>query len=242
MRLVYKSFVILLMIFLFTGCTIKNENSMLIDKEGKMTYEILVAFDRELLTNVININNVDNNDSIEVTDDVMKEFVKNDDTMKVPYLDGLEKQEYIDENYIGTKYIYKVDHIDKISTEEKIKINIGDFQSEEKLINQKIFTKSDYQYSANYVFELNNEEDYEDVNYITQFKLTLPGRAISHNATNVSNDGKTLTWNLNDDSQEINFTFSLRENKIYFIISIISIIFVTITAILVVLNRKGGKK
>ena len=51
-------------------------------------------------------------------------------------------------------------------------------------------------------FELNNGEDYEDVNYITQFKLTLPGRAISHNATNVSNDGKTLTWNLNDDSQE----------------------------------------
>ncbi|MDD6272267.1 MAG: hypothetical protein PUA90_01960 [bacterium] len=242
MKVVNKFFTILVMIILLTGCTIKNENDMLIDENGKMNYEIIIAFDREFLRNVINMNNFNNDDLIEITDDVMEDFVMNDATMKVSYLDGLEKQEYIDNNYIGTRYIYKVDDIDTISDTKDVVVNLGNYQSTEKLVNQKLFTKSSYQYSANFIFDLQSNASYEGVNYITKFKLTLPGKAIKHNATEVSGDGRTLTWDLSNTTNEVNFSFSLKGNKINFIVCIISIIFVLVTTLAILINRKEVNK
>ena len=68
---VNKLFTILVTIILLTGCTIKNENDMYIDENGNMNYEIIIAFDREFLRNVINMNNFNNDDLIEITDDVI---------------------------------------------------------------------------------------------------------------------------------------------------------------------------
>lgn len=239
---VNKLFTILVTIILLTGCTIKNENDMFIDENGNMNYEIIIAFDREFLRNVINMNNFNNDDLIEITDDVMKEFVMNDATIRVSYLDGLEKQEYIDNNYIGTKYIYKVDDIDTISDTNDVAVNLGNYQSTEKLINQKLFTKSSYKYSANFIFDLQSNANYEGINYITKFKLTLPGKAIKHNATRVSGDGRTLIWDLSNTTNEVYFSFSLKGNKINYIVCIISIIFVIVTTLAILINKKEVNK
>lgn len=245
-----KLFIILSILLLLSACTIKDENTMRIDEKGKMNYEILVAFDREVLTNVININNLNNNKLTKISDSDMLEFINNDEIMNLSYLDGLNKNEYIDENYIGVKYSYSVNDINTISTDKEIKININNIKNNEKLINQKIFTKSNNRYSANYIFNFKEKSKY--INHIIKFKLNLPHKAISHNATSTSKDGKTLIWDLSEDENEINFTFSLNEdnfsfagnifNKAYIIFIIPIILLVVIIVILVSRKWKETKK
>lgn len=236
MRLVKKILLIFGIIFLLSGCTIKNQNDMYISENGRMKYDILIAFDREFLTNVINMNNINNSEFSEINDEMMMDFIDKDDSLKVPFLEGLPKKSFSDEFYIGNIYTYEIDNIDDISTEEEINVNIGNFQSEEKLTNLKLFTKSGYKYSSNLSYIINSSE----VTYISSFTLTLPGKSINNNATSVSGDGKKLTWELNNGENHINFSFSLRESRIYYIFSIIAIVFVLATTIVVLLFRKGG--
>ena len=242
MRSVGKIIIIFIIILFFTGCAIKNDNTMYISDNGNMTYEIIVAFDKELLSNIININNINNNNIVEITDDMMINFVQNNAIMALPYLDGLKKEIFIDENYVGTKYIYEVDNIDDISTNEKKTINLGDLKSNKKLTDEKLFSKQGYKYTANYIFDFVEKNEIDKIEYVSSFKVTLPRKSIINNADIVSDDGKTLIWNLNNSDKTVNFSFSLKNSNLSFILGVFSIVFIITTTIIVVINREGIEK
>ncbi len=75
-----------------------------------------------------------------------------------------------------------------------------------------------------------------------KFEVTLPSEAISHNATKVSDDKKTLTWDL---TKEDNIEFSFKANNsmaTYIIIGCIAGIVVAAAIIIVIINKNKKKK
>lgn len=76
------------------------------------------------------------------------------------------------------------------------------------------------------------------------YKLVLPYKAISNNASTVSEDGKTLTWNLvSDGVSNINFSFSVYNltNLLIIVGGAVLLIVLIVVIIIVVKNKKGSK-
>lgn len=77
-----------------------------------------------------------------------------------------------------------------------------------------------------------------------KFKVNLPNKNISTNATEVSNDGKELSWNLiSESSNNINFSFEIiNTNNLYLAIGAGILILVTIIVITAIFIKKKKNK
>ena len=125
------------------------------------------------------------------------------------------------ENYTYTIAISQLfDSIEPLSTTNDLTVNLEDVfnGTTDHLFFQH--TTNDT-YVAHFTFEpttdteQNIEIDFSE--YITfDYTVQLPNKAISNNATLVSNDGKTLTWNLDltqDTDIQYEFSFNSEETK-----------------------------
>lgn len=75
------------------------------------------------------------------------------------------------------------------------------------------------------------------------FNVTLPYAAKSNNATNVNNDGKSLSWTLsNQDASEITFEFELYNMMPIYIIFGIVVLAIIVVIVLIILNKKKNNK
>ena len=198
---------------------------MSIDKDGKFNYSFTVTLDKDTLTTIIQSEN----ENAEITDEAMLKYM---DNMNYPFLDGLEKTTVSDDEYIGYKYSYNIDHIDKLSDEKTNQVNLNFYSQTQKLKDLKLFKKTDNKYQANFVFNLNTKDistksddatqtddistqtddkiDLNKINFITEFSVTLPYKALTHNAESMTNEGKTLNWSIDVNKNEtVKFTFSL---------------------------------
>ena len=78
-----------------------------------------------------------------------------------------------------------------------------------------------------------------EFNYV----VNLPEKALTNNATNVSNDGKTLTWSLMQSQiSNIEFSFELKNMTNYYILYGGIAAAVIIVIIIIILLIKKGKK
>ena len=260
MRSFKKVFLILIGVLLLSGCTFKNTNNMTIDKDGKLNYSFTVTLDKDTLTTIIQSENED----AEITDEEMLKYMEN---INYPFLEGLEKTTISDDEYIGYKYEYKVDHIDNVSSDNTNKINLNFYSQNEKLTDLKLFKKTKNKYTANFIFNLNNEIvsttsddstwsddiatqtddtneiDINKINFITEFSITLPFKALHHNAETMTNNGKTLNWSIDVNKNEtVKFTFSLLHIElIKQIATIIGSIILLLTLMLVIARKKKKK-
>ena len=55
MRKLFKLLLIIMTILTFTGCTVKNENTMEISKDGSMKYEIIISYDTSIIKTLLNV-------------------------------------------------------------------------------------------------------------------------------------------------------------------------------------------
>lgn len=71
-----------------------------------------------------------------------------------------------------------------------------------------------------------------------KFILNLPRKTTNSNATSISNDGKTLTWNLLDmkDQQGIHFEFYLID--VYMIAGCLGVLVLVATGVVIILRQK----
>ena len=106
---------------------------------------------------------------------------------------------------------------------------LGDYPSDDSLLD-------DYS-DDGYTFD-----DVDYTQYLSQMDLSLvvnlPNKPISHNATNVSNDGKSLTWNLATQQEDVELTFALYNLSNIFV-CVIGIVVVVVGVVLVI--AKSGK-
>lgn len=141
-----------------------------------------------------------------------------EETKKQLESDGFEITENIDKkNYIYTCYFQKkITNIDDISSATETTVNLGSIFEGSK-VNQ-IFIKKDDTYEAKFTWDSDSSSAYADMD-ITEFftytyEVTLPNKPIKHNANKVSEDGKTLTWELtNASDNNINYSFSFKTSE-----------------------------
>ena len=165
-------------------------------------------------------------------------------------IQSLEEQGYTVERYEegsnvkGYTVTKKYDHIDDLLATSDDPVALEDDMSSTSTFLQdpKLFTKSGNRYRVEFE-ELSGNES--DTSYSGMFDFTmvveLPSKAIDQNATSVSEDGKTLTWNLLEMTGE-SIYFEFEFTNIWFYVGIGAAAIVLIIAVLVVLAHVTNKK
>lgn len=278
MKKIIKYLCVLSLVFLLSGCY-KINTTMKINKDKSMDFEMIYAIDSNAMdsfsknfsdldttkeTIMSDEKKVDNNDndltSKEENND--QETISKEDFEKLKEA-GFNITEYeLNENdhlWKGVKITKHYDNIDDVSKEtEKVNAIISGQDTENYTIDDaQFFSKKNGVYKASLVFDFSNEESKDDSIDLSSLQsmfdikyiLILPVKTISNNATNVSEDGQTLTWNLDVTKKNtVNYEFKdWNSNSIEGILSIdnkyliIGGIILLVIIILIVSKNKKNK-
>ncbi len=180
----------------------------------------------------------------------------------------LEDKGYtVTQNVTSNKYELQVSkkfaNIDDVSSNEDVTYNLDISNSEDTEENPQFFKIEKGFLENKYTLHIVNDEQTSDDSDSSfnigndsfdpsilssmvdiNFQLTLPNKSISNNATSISNDKKTLTWDLvSDENKDISVTFALpNENKNLIIYGGIGIGILLVLIIIIVVIKKMRKK
>ena len=230
---------------LLTGCTMKMEYGMDIHSDKSMDFNVIVGMDDELLNAAISsANGGDGTETYTEEEqwDYLENSMQNDSSEENPADYGFQASRYEEDGLKGIKYSKKINNIDEITGSE------ADFTLDEfaKVSDKVVFTKNGNVYRLN--IEYNDTEETEElesmnVGMIAQYKVTLPKKPISHNATEVSEDGKTLTWNLlSTSTNNIELEFDLENKNYTMLIAGVTLLIVLIVIVLLITKNKKKQK
>lgn len=251
MKKSFKVLCLMLVAFMMSGCMKFNMN-MDINSDKSMNLELIVAFANEMMGSS-NETNMDNSEIQKLKDN------------------GFNVEEYSDDTMTGYTISTKINNIDDVSTEKDTMFNLNDIFNGEKLSD--IFTVKKGFLKNTYIVKIGEEESTDMTNEIEDdlnstysddsllatddadlsmllnsmdinFTINLPYKAISSNATNTENDGKTLVWqptSASNSSSNIEFSFELYNmTNIYLMVGIV-ILIIVIIIILIVKHCKKTK-
>lgn len=181
---------------------------------------------------------------------------------------GYKVEPYEHDSMKGFHITKSIDNIDKYSSEDDVKYYLSGILNEEETdvnifkVKKGLFKNtyyadfdfdaSDSGLSDNEAEEPTDDEDLtdEDLSDITSslmsnldlsFNVNLPYKALTNNASSVSEDGKTLSWSLSSNSVDnITFSFSLYNTGNILICIIILILLIGI--IVFIIKKKGSSK
>ena len=209
-----KSFILLLVIFLQSGCMTMN-TTMEIKDDKSMTITIEELIDSSKVNKNIPYFSLD----------LIKEYESF----------GFLNKEYKYDDLLGHKLTRTYDNIDSVSTEAKL----DPIEATENILskNGNIFNIKKGLFYNTYKASFNYKQYIEDIKRITEannedlsklnlnFTLKLPNKAISNNATSTS--GKTYNWkllNLEDDTIDFEFRIYNKLNIAAFVVLILLLI------------------
>ena len=256
-------------VFLLCGCEAKVEAKFSINEDKSMNTQMLMGFDEEMIDfmmsteetesenteSTLEDENLEKSEELEetkeYTDEERMEYIRNSFQIDSSnYENGFTIKEYKDEKYMGYLITKTIDNIDNL-------VGTPDFSldSFQEIDSKKIFTKDGSKYKAKILVgeitngnEEINTSQYNSMNFINYtFVLNLPNKVISSNATSVSEDGKTLIWNLasgNIETIEFEFEFPslltfIKGNM--FIVAAIAVVVVLAIVVIITLFIKKGK-
>lgn len=251
MKKSFKVLCLMLVAFMMSGCMKFNMN-MDINSDKSMNLELIVALANEMMGSS-NETNMDNSEIQKLKDN------------------GFNVEEYSDDTMTGYTISTKINNIDDVSTEKDTMFNLNDIFNGEKLSD--IFTVKKGFFKNTYTVKIGEEESTDMTNELEDdlnstysndsllatddadlsmllnsmdinFTINLPYKAISSNATNTENDGKTLVWqptSASNSSSNIEFSFELYNmTNIYLMVGIV-ILIIVIIIILIVKHCKKTK-
>lgn len=234
MKRLSKLITVIFMALLLTGCAMKVNYNIEVTKDKKVTLGMLIAYDDDLLDNIISNNKGLNTKTYtnEERWNYLEENLRNNDSYK-----NFKSEKYEEGNFKG--YIFYTDkiNINDVSSEEKAdRFNLS---SDFELLDEKVlFIKDGKKYISNIKVSENDtgqEKEYKDrlgTNLEAKVIVILPVKSISNNATSVSTDGKTLTWELkNNGTENIDFEFQFSGFPWLLILFVISAVTFTILII-----------
>lgn len=207
----FKFLSIFAIILLCSGC-MKYSVGMFIGSDKNVNFELIYALDKEMWGDMLD------QDEIKETDNEMEK-------------DGYTVKPYTEGKWIGSVYTKNMGKLDDISTTDVINVNLSNIfdedenEEETKYYFQKIVDGKKTTYVASFTIdasdgEAEDDEEEMDMSSFTDsmeltYTVTLPVKADSNNATTVSEDGKTLTWNLEYGKvTNINYQFSFGSNDV----------------------------
>ena len=204
-----KKFICLIVVLLLTsGCAVKEEFNITINDDETVVITGIAAFDDEFIDNVM-LDEIDL--ATGYTDEQRWEAI---DTMYNESEDnpedyGYVKEHYSDDTYKGLRFSKTFSNVSSLVSEDANQ-NLQEVLTTEDL---KIFTYSGGVYSLKIYIDsesdYSSEENSEYSDYIDAlFVVRLPNKPENHNATSVSEDGRTLTWDLTK-TNEITLDFKI---------------------------------
>lgn len=218
-----KYLIVALFLILLTGCS-SYDMSMSINKNKSM----------DLSINIVSTSK--------------EEISKYVDSLKEKYeVNDFKVEEFTRDNNYGIRITKHYDNIDNNSFAERtdkfdlLYLYNNDY---DKSIETKIFNVdkgfASNRYAANFFVDLTNK-DIDLSNTKVTFVVYLPKGNVSNNASSVSEDGNTLTWNItNNGRTDIEFVFELGSyDTIYFIVAIFIAIFLVFSIISAILSKSG---
>ena len=218
-----KYLIVALFLILLTGCS-SYDMSMSINRNKSM----------DLSINIVSTSSEEINKYI----DTLKEKYESND---------FKVEEFTRDNNYGIRITKHYDNIDNNSFAERtdkfdlLYLYNNDY---DKSIETKIFNVdkgfASNRYAANFFVDLTNK-DTDLSNTKVTFTVNLPKGSVSNNASSVSEDGNTLTWNItNNGRTDIEFVFELGSyDTIYFIVAIFIAIFLVFSIISAILSKSG---
>ena len=266
--------IILVVGLLTTGCmeekvsmVINNDKSMdfsmYVSLDLKAMQDLANSFGgtNDEMTDEEYLNCLDENDGDETNciapDSSSSDFDIDDikDSIDEGEIKKLEDKGYtVTQNVTSNRYELQVSkkfaNIDDVSSNEDVTYNLDISNSEDTEENPQFFKiENDEQTSDDSDSSFNIGTDSFDPSILSSmvkinFQLTLPNESISNNATSISNDKKTLTWDLvSDENKDISVTFALpNENKNLIMYGGIGIGILLVLIIIIVVIKKMGKK
>lgn len=205
-----KCFLTLILLFFITGCSNYNM-TMKIDKDKSMIYTVTI------LSNGYNSTLANN---ISIYKEKYEQY-------------GYSVKEYNQDNKYGMVISKVFDNIDDIAQGKRSdEFNLlylyeigynADIESKMFNVDKGIATN---RYAANFYIDLSNLEINLN-NATVTYNVELPNGTLSNNANYVSNDNKTLTWNITSlGKTEIDYVFELKSyDTIYYGIAIFIALF-----------------
>lgn len=211
MKKTFKKIAIITLVLFLTGC-VKYEAKTEIKKDKSLDLSIIYA--------------------MEISDEYQEEQTEqiNPDDYKDLTNKGYKVEEYKNKlenkEQRGVKITKTFDNIDNYSKTEEVKFYVTSMVDEEnknKYDDQQLFSKKGNTYKANFLFDLTSEEQEDDMIDLDQMSklfdmkyiLVLPVKPTTHNATTISEDGLTLTWELPFNKlTEAKFEFTLKSQLI----------------------------
>ena len=267
MKRIVKSAMILIMTLVFlVGCTMKENIVFKISSDKKMTVKLIVAMDDEMIDAMINMGEDSSAFSEEPTKKEQKKHTdeerwkylnEGDNKMSEPP-EGFKSEKYEKDGFKGYVYSKEVGTIDDVSKESASeRYNLLDSSKDEKeddndessdvdmesLLKETLFIKKGNKYSSNMTLKSEQSAstaDYEKygASFDMKFVLELPNKPISNNATSVSEDGKTLSWDLLKNG-DIDVEFELGGSNILLYVGIGAVALIVICGIVFALKKKG---
>ena len=204
MKRFFKLATLCMVVALFvTGCGMKEEFGIKIGKDKKVSLELVVAQDNDMIDTMMSMAQ-DSDSSKTPTDADRWAYLEKSATEDESYKD-FKKAKYDKDGYKGYTYTLDLGDIDSLVAESSDKVALDNLGKDAKL-----FTKKGDVYTLN--IELGSDQSSQIEQYKSSvdldltMKVTLPNKAKSNNATKVS--GNTYTWDLTK-AKSIELSFDL---------------------------------
>ena len=239
--------VAIMTIFMVTGCGLRENIEMNIDKDENVSMSIIMAMDNEMIDSMLSMQNMSSDDSETtekpaVTDEQRWQYI---DSSIDKISDKFTKEKYNEDNYKGYKYTINLGKLSELSVDSSSeKIDLSKLFNGEELNSKSLFVKNGDKYTSNMKFASDSSTNYSsyessgakfEINYV----MNLPEKPISNNADSTENDGKKLIWSLKE-AKDFNVEFSLKasNNIVFIILGCVAGAILIIAALLFILNKK----
>ena len=238
-KILKKIVCLLVCILLLTGCSMRAEYSIGINKDKSVDLGISYALDNELIDLMLS----DGEETTQTyTDDERWEMIESSiDSNGNPEDYGFISSRYTDGEFKGMTFTKTFESIDSLVSNDA-NLNLGDIYTTEDI---KMFTESNGTYTMHLYIDSESTDtsgmstDFMEGNLV----ITLPNEPIYHNATSVSEDGKTLTWDLVNFDGDIQLEFKISVIPWnYIIIGAIALVVIIILIVVINLINKNKKK
>lgn len=215
-----KLLIVICIIFLSTGC-VRYNSTMSIKSDRSMDYSIIYAYQKSIY------------DKLDVS--------WNDDVRNKYKSAGYTVEDYEEDNYYGIKLTTHVDDIKNISINASHRYNLYESVSNYEPLSD-VFQIKEGIFKDTYkaIFYYESDTDYSDFvmddSMDLKFTVILPTKAISNNATEVSDDGKKLVWDLTKldiSNDEIQFEFEMVNTYPIILIGLIGLIVLLIIVVFI---------
>ena len=240
-RTIKTIFLLVLILLFFTGCSMKTNVGITVSKDKNVSVKVISAMDDEMIDSYLSMSNEDDSEQKTFTDEERWDFVESSMDTNESYK-SYNKEKYDKDGFKGYVYTLELGNIDNLcTTEASDSANFDELNKDSKL-----FLKTGNKYSLNLKSSSESEEEIEQAKsyeeygavFDVKFFVTLPNKAISNNATTVSDDGLTYTWDLLN-TQDFQLEFSLNKSNTTMILCIVCAVIVVGVVIAVFVIKKG---